>query len=671
MPSTISPPPSTVSAPDSVASPTKITFRAVLLSLFLAAMWGYVVPIVDFKFTNTFLGAAHLPAGAIAVLMALLLVVNPLLKSLPGRLALRKNEILVVFISCLFSCLIAGRGGENLFVPSVLASFYLATRENQWLSILEPYLKPWFTPALENPEVVQGFYAGGGQIPWGAWAIPLLAWTSVIFALYTMLGCFAVILRAQWADREALSFPLLKLPIEMTHDADEPAKFGAFFRSRLMWVGFGAAVFVQGLNGLSLYFPDVPRIAMGLPLGQFFTEAPWNQLGATRLDIWPVVIGISFLLTSEISFSLWFFLFFAKAQLVAAYMLGFQPNMLPDPVWTRGFSKGFVAYQQFGAVLAYALVVLWIGREHYFYVFRRAFRLEKARPSERDEPLSYPAAFWGFAFSSAFILAWMVAAGVRLDIAAILLATYLLIAVVLTRLVVEAGVLLVNVGWMPLGPLSGLLGNAIPTSSAVPAAFIGTALMTEMRGFLLPSFVQSFKLAKDNGIPLRPLLALIAGVIVVTFGVSIWSILRLGHSDVGGLQLQHWWSQGTGALQPVRTAEYFSRGIQESLATNWFWLFVGMSFTILLMNARARFAWFPLHPLGYVICTPFAILTLWFSVFLGWLCKTLIMRFGGTPAYRAAIPLFLGLALGDVAMMIFWVAIDGWQGRMGHYLMPN
>jgi hypothetical protein len=47
------------------------------------------------------------------------------------------------------------------------------------------------------------------------------------------------------------------------------------------------------------------------------------------------------------------------------------------------------------------------------------------------------------------------------------------------------------------------------------------------------------------------------------------------------------------------------------------------------------------------------------------------MKYGGSDAYRRIIPGFLGLALGDVTMMLFWLAIDGWQGRTLHQLIPS
>ena len=64
------------------------------------------------------------------------------------------------------------------------------------------------------------------MIPWGAWLVPLLAWGSLIFASYIILGCLSVMLRAQWAEREALAFPLLRLPLEMTEDVDRSDKYG-------------------------------------------------------------------------------------------------------------------------------------------------------------------------------------------------------------------------------------------------------------------------------------------------------------------------------------------------------------------------------------------------------------------------------------------------------------
>ncbi len=664
-----------------------VTPRVVSLSLILAVFFGYIAPIVDYKFRNTFLGANYLPAGGVAVLLALTLVINPLLNLRLGKPKWRfsRNETLTIYITCLFSCLVPGRGAENFFVPNVIASFYLATRENRWMDFLQPYLKPWMTPALRyegrttvyNQEVVEGWYVGLDSmtpIPWGAWLVPLVAWGSLIIALYAMLACLSIILRAQWAEREALSFPLLRLPLEITVDMDHPGRHGGsqFFKNPLVWVGFGIAVCIEMLNGLHVYIPDIPAVPLVLDTTRIMTEAPWNQIGLTVL-VWPIVVGISYLLSCEISFSLWFFYWFTKFQLLALHYCGMPPGSVPSPLFTRGGVKGFLAYQQIGAYFAYVGIILWIGREHYIHIVQRAFGRRKAGPLEQNEPLSYPVAFWGFVLAFLFIVGWTCAAGVRLDIALVLWSFYLILAIGLTRVVAEGGLLLVHTGWGPMGPMAHLLGGGagawLTPASAVPVSMINGAIMADMRGFLLPSFVQGFKLAHDRRIALKPLLALIMSATIVSLTVGVLMNVRLGYHE-GGLRLGKWWAFGEGALAPAINAKEIVSGIEDNFLQNWSFVSMGAVITYAIVVARSHFLWFPLHPVGYIMSTPYAMRAMWFSIFLGWLIKVLITRFGGTVSYRKFLPTALGLILGEVIMILFWLCIDGWQGRMDHVLIP-
>ena len=134
-----------------------------------------------------------------------------------------------------------------------------------------------------------------------------------------MLACLGVILRAQWAEHEALAFPLLRLPMELTEDMDRDDKYGVFshfLRNQLTWIGFSIAVFIQLQNGLNFYFPDVPKFPLVMETGPYLSEPPWNQIGWTPIQMYPIAIGITFLLTSETSFSLWFFYWFVRYQLI-------------------------------------------------------------------------------------------------------------------------------------------------------------------------------------------------------------------------------------------------------------------------------------------------------------------------------------------------------------------
>ena len=294
-----------------------VTGRVVILSLLLAALFGYMIPLVDFKVRNTKLGSGHLPIGAVGVLLVLLLLINPLLKKLRSSWSFTRNEVLTVYITTLFSTLVPGMGSENLFVSYIIAPFYFATRENKWLEFLQPYLKPWFTPALSaqgvygpaQHDAVNGWYNGatpgltGAVVPWGVWLVPLLMWGSLVFASYIMLGTLSVMLRAQWGEREALAFPLLKLPMEMTEDVDAQNRVNVrkFFSNPGLWIGFGIAVFIEGMNGLNVYFPDVPFVPLSFPLSSLFTETPWNQMAPMALLCFPIFVAITFLLTTEVS----------------------------------------------------------------------------------------------------------------------------------------------------------------------------------------------------------------------------------------------------------------------------------------------------------------------------------------------------------------------------------
>ena len=724
--------------------PLGLTLRAVILSLSLAVFFGYIIPIVDMKMRNTFLGATHLPPGAIAVLLVLLLAINPLLKlmerksSVAGIVAigafatgllsfgafrfwggmesltfwlllaatallvlslglfvsrkpLSRNEILTVYISCLFSCLAPGHGAENVFVVNLIGPFYYATRENRWLEFLEPYVAPWMTPALERTadgsvrytdaarEVVSGWFLGSptGEVPWGAWLVPLLVWGTAIAVMYIMMACLCVMIRKQWAEREALAFPLLKLPLELTEDVDKPDSglIGSFFKNGLMWVGFGIAVFIETLRGLNLYFPDVPTFPLDINTGAMFTEAPWNQIGWTPMVVYPMFVGIAYLLTAEVSLSFWFFYWFVKLQMIAAYMLGFMPNTLPNAIGSMGGGgKTFTFYQQIGCYLAYVAIIAYTGREHLKHIFMRAIGRRRADSEESDEAMSYPLAFWGFTLSFGALIAWSIAAGLNPLLAFVLWTLYVIIIVALTRIIAEAGILFVQQGWVPLGTIGQITnsgpGHTLLSESSLPSAsLMQGSLMTDLRGFIMPSFIQGFKLAYDRKIALKPLLVLMVACSLISLGLGIYMNVKLGYQQ-GGLSLDAWYAGGA-SRAPADASASLIRGVNDASWFNMGWLGLGMLMTYGMMLARSRFAWFPLHPIGFLIAHSYPIGQIWFSIFLGWLAKVLVTRFGGTDVYRRTTPLFLGLALGAIFMMLFWLVIDGWQGRVGHKLMPG
>jgi hypothetical protein len=80
----------------------------------------------------------------------------------------------------------------------------------------------------------------------------------------------------------------------------------------------------------------------------------------------------------------------------------------------------------------------------------------------------------------------------------------------------------------------------------------------------------------------------------------------------------------------------------------------GFLFASLLMVMRFRFVWWQFHPIGYAIAADWTTGLIWLPLLIGWAGKTLLMRYLGPRVYRDALPLALGLILGEFAVGGFW-----------------
>ena len=88
----------------------------------------------------------------------------------------------------------------------------------------------------------------------------------------------------------------------------------------------------------------------------------------------------------------------------------------------------------------------------------------------------------------------------------------------------------------------------------------------------------------------------------------------------------------------------------------------------LMMWARQYLAWWPLHPIGFPIGANPIMTHVWFSVFLAWAAKVVILRYGGARLYRRSQAFFLGLIAGQVLCNGAWLIIDYFTGEVGNAL---
>ena len=73
---------------------------------------------------------------------------------------------------------------------------------------------------------------------------------------------------------------------------------------------------------------------------------------------------------------------------------------------------------------------------------------------------------------------------------------------------------------------------------------------------------------------------------------------------------------------------------------------------------RLRFLWWPIHPAVFAIITTWGMHLVWSCLFISWLEKLIVLRYGGIKTHTRMIPFFLGLFVGEFVVGCFWTIIS-------------
>ena len=597
------------------------------------------------------LGANHMPPAAIGVLIiilfgnALLMRINPLLRLRPGELA-------IIYFMMVCAALLSSFGLLTQLLPNLIAVNYFADSTNNWRTTFFQHIKPWLVPwdpkGPEKQFVSRGFYEGlhlGEALPWRRWIVPLAAWTLFAFLFFFLSACIATLVRRRWADGERLTFPLVQLPLEMV--SEKPGD--RFLRNKLMWLGLAVPVFVHSLNGLHRIIPNVPELRMFLTLGEFLVNKPWSDMTFTPIVVSFSVVGFSYLLPLDVSFSFWFFLLFSRLQDVIGSSLGY--TFVGMPLYP---TRAYHAYQAVGAFFAIVISMLVLGKSHWRLVLRRVFRRSEEVP-DADEFMSYRAAFWGGAVSFALMVVWLVAAGMNPFVALFMLGVFVFVVVlVMSRCVSEVGLLMLQPVFLPADVWAIFAPKAaLGAANLAPLALVTAVFMRDPRT-LMPSFLDAMKMADGVGVRKRSF----AFGMAVAVGVGLLAAYVIQLKIIyhyGGLLLNTWFFRSPPMYFNDAATVLIWPDRWRILAPSWF--AVGAVFTFFLYAMRSRFWWWPFHPLGYAMGTAWPAMVYWVAFLTGWLLKSLILRYGGAPGYRLFRPFFLGLIFGEFVAAIIWAML--------------
>jgi len=640
-------PESTASRSEGESKPAgPITVRAVVVGAASVALLAAINPYLAFVTRTWTVGSGSLLGSPLVVLFALLVVNGLLLRWWPGE-AFRREELLVVYGMLMVSIGLAMQGGMPYIVSAITYPFYRATPSNQWEQLVWPHIPAWLR--LGDMGAVNAFWEGlpeGERMPWGPWAMPLAAWGVFTVALMAAMFCLGALLRKDWIERQRLSFPLVEVPLAMTGEAARPSLVSSILNNRVFWIGFAIPATFAVLDWLHRIFPSVPAPQLTeIEVGRYFAgmPLPWQVLGEMRVSILFSVIGITCLLPGEISLSLWLFYVLYQVQMLIWGSFGVGPEGQNATVVNP---RMFIAFQEAGGFIALSAVALYQSRQ----ALRAAWLslTGRLRPeADPYEPLSGRAALVGFAVANAFMVWWAVQAGMSWWSFAGLMGMFYAVLLGASRLVAAGGVMYVDTGFFPRGVMMRAVG-AIPIgpTALTMYSYLSVIYMYDPMSLAMPQMVNSMKLLHGGRVKARafPWVAMLAVVLVLAVGLPAMLKVVYGY---GATALQRWpftsypsWAFGE-LDASLRTPELPDNWLRGGMA-------LGAGVMLLLSWLSARFVWWPVSPVGFVIASAYETdRSLWVNTLIAWMMATAIRRYGGLRLYRSVRPVFLGLVLGQ------------------------
>ncbi len=624
--------------------PKAVTWRSVLLCLFLLPINSYWVVQMEVVRYSAHPTTISLLFNTIFVLFCLTLINRVILRYAP-KFALHRGELLLTYSVLSIGSCVSGHDMLQVFVPMLTWSFKHADASNGWDKLINTHLRKGLF--ISDEAIYKSYYLGNDSV-WHlkylhAWLPVVCIWTLFVSTLLFVMLCVNALLRKQWTDNERLTYPIVQLPLQITHEHAFDA--GGVFRNRLFWAGFIVAGIIDQVNSLNYYYPSVPSILTPgfgqsfLDLGPFFTSKPWNAIGWTPLSFYPFMIGLGMFMPLDFLFSCVFFYWFWKLEKVFSVAMAYDQ----DPRFP------YTENQAFGAYISFCLYSIWISRTYLKQVARRAF----GRASTLDdtlEPMSYRNAFIGITVGLTALISFASFLGMTWWVGIIFFLMYFALALAITRMRSELGT--------PVHDLHFTGPEMIMTRVAGSKAFDADTRTVfalfywfnrAYRAHPMPHQLEAYKLAEQTRTEFKKWTKALLGLGTASVFVAFWVILHLMYSY--GAEGK---SRMTFGAESFNTLTTWLKSPEPGKPPEFMAIWIGFGIAFLLQWMRVRLPWWPLHPLAFAVTSSWEINLVWGPLFLAWLFKSLILRYGGRGGFHKALPFFVGLMLGQFTVGSLW-----------------
>jgi len=681
----------------------RLPLRAIILGALFCVVFAYLAAVGSNRLGRIGLNIAVTQISSLSILFSLALVVllNPLLR-LVRLHPMDRREIFIVFIMTTVPAGIPLFGYVSQVVPMIGGFNHPEwnTPQSQWDEKVKPIVDNRLfvhdEPDTEGDEdevkpverYVSGMRAVGGQsfpvfvkrdgeefdswfdriaacvrggpdrpalwgdIPWSAWAVPLLYWAAIGVVCWILLYCLNELLFKQWYEHEKLVFPIAEMSAILLGAEDEGGGRPAphIFRNPVFWLGFAIAFGFLFYNGMVtarwIVGPNVINLE-GQTIALLLRESPFKAAlgGPARLqfEIFFLVVGLAFLLPAEISFSAWFFFVILKVQLLLAVWLGYGVDGGSFPSgWFQ--ESSFMTAQGGGAMWCFGLVCLWkVRRQLVAWLYRLARpKGTETFPEEEVKRLTVPSLL--FFLMTVLVFAFLRHGNVGWGMAAVVYLGILFMTVAMVRLVTESGIIAFQLHFSPMHVMKmfGLL--RFKTLFAVKG--IGTVILflsgmfSDVKAYIAPTMMNAKYLAAKNRISGRLFVFAVAlSIAIVTTAATVVVLSLVYDQGVGSMNnwfFERWPQRVYKSITNIQNNVGDWKEANETIVS---WTFVGAGVCGLLVYLRQSMFWVP-HPIGLVMFVNPLMRSYWFSIFIAWLCKRAAVKYCNPSQYKYVRGLF-------------------------------
>jgi len=230
--------------------------------------------------------------------------------------------------------------------------------------------------------------------------------------------------------------------------------------------------------------------------------------------------------------------------------------------------------------------------------------------------------------------------------------------VVMARSVSEAGMLMTETSFRPADLLTLVAPKAALGNRTLVALSLADGVFTrDLRGNLLSTFLDGLKMSDIVKLDRHHLFIAVAIALVIALTVG-GALHLLFPYAVGAVTMYDWVYHGSPLIAPqfyapaLQVADEYDPRLPAFFGS-------GVLIALVCSIFRMRYSWWPLAPLGFALSGSWSMICFWFPIFVAWLLKSLIIRYGGMKVYNTFRPFFLGLILGEFSQAVLWATLGG------------